>query len=167
MNRHYNVELYRQLALKIRELFPFAAIGADVLVGFPGEKEGDFKKTIDLIDSLPLTYVHAFPYSKRPFTQASGMTETSTKAKKSQRVKAIRALGEEKKLKFYSSQIGTTHECLVEKRDKGTGLMKGTTSNYIPVHILESGEMEHIKNQMVTVEISDVNKNKVFGLIKL
>ena len=167
MNRHYNAELYKELIMKTRSLFPDAAIGADVLLGFPGEKEIDFKKTIDLIDSLPLTYVHAFPYSKRPFTQASGMPEIATKAEKSQRVKAVRALGEEKKLRFYSSLTGTTHECLVEKRDKATGLMKGTTSNYIPVHILNSENFENLENQMVNIEISHVKKNKVFGLIKL
>jgi tRNA A37 methylthiotransferase MiaB len=91
------------------------------------------------------------------------MPDTVTKAEKTQRVRVVRAVGERKRLEFYRSQKGMIHECLVEERNKTTGLMKGTTSNYIPVHILESEKMEHLKNQMVNLKISKIARDKVFG----
>jgi threonylcarbamoyladenosine tRNA methylthiotransferase MtaB len=73
MNRHYSVEEFRQLILKILEISPAAAIGLDVIAGLPGETETLFRETLDLINQLPVSYLHVFSYSKRPGTKAAAM----------------------------------------------------------------------------------------------
>ena len=165
MNRHYTSSYYRNLIMELRTAMPEAAIGADVLVGFPGEDEPAFEKTMELISELPITYVHAFPFSPRPGTVAAAMNDIVPKKEKARRGRAVRNLGNEKKQAFYRSQVGKIFECLVEQQDKETGLWKGLTPNYIPVLINTERDRTDLKNQILTVRITKAEKEMAFGTI--
>ena len=166
MNRHYTSSHYRNLIMELRTAMPEAAIGADVLAGFPGEDEPAFEKTMELISELPITYVHAFPFSPRPGTVAAAMNDMVSKKEKARRGKAVRNLGNEKKQAFYRSQVGKIFECLVEQQDKETGLWRGLTPNYIPVLIEEAGkDRADLKNQILPVRITKAEKGMAFGTL--
>jgi threonylcarbamoyladenosine tRNA methylthiotransferase MtaB len=165
MNRHYTASYYRNLIMELRNAMPEAAIGADVLVGFPGEDETAFEKTMELITELPITYVHAFPFSPRPGTVAAAMNHMVTKKEKAIRGRAIRDLGNEKKQVFYCSNVDKIFECLVEQQDKETGLWRGLTPNYIPVLIETKREQADLKNQVLPVRITKAEKGMAFGTL--
>jgi threonylcarbamoyladenosine tRNA methylthiotransferase MtaB len=136
MHRPYDRKFFSKLVHRIRRAVPAAAIGVDILAGFPGETEGAFKNTYDLIAELPVTYLHVFPFSARPGTPASNYPDPISPKIIKQRCRALRTLGLQKKAQFFRQQLGQTVEVLVEqKRDRLTGLLKGLTSNYIPVLI--------------------------------
>ena len=165
MNRHYTSSNYRNLIMELRTAMPDAAIGADVLSGFPGEDEPAFEKTMELISELPITYVHAFPFSPRPGTVAAAMNDIVPKKEKARRGRAVRNLGNEKKQAFYRSQVGKIFECLVEQQDKETGLWRGLTPNYIPVLIETGKNQADLKNQILPVQITKAEKGMAFGTL--
>jgi threonylcarbamoyladenosine tRNA methylthiotransferase MtaB len=107
MHRWYRAEHYGRRADLIREHLPHAAIGADVIAGFPGETDEDQSTTLTFIESLPLTYLHVFSFSKRPGTQAAALANEVPAAVIKNRARALRALGEKKSTAFRHEQIGT------------------------------------------------------------
>jgi threonylcarbamoyladenosine tRNA methylthiotransferase MtaB len=166
MNRHYTSSHYRNLIMELRAAMPEASIGADVLVGFPGEDEPAFEKTMELISELPVTYVHVFPFSPRPGTVAAAMNDMVPKKEKTIRGRAVGNLGNEKKQAFYRSQVGKIFECLVEHQDKETGLWRGLTPNYIPVLIEKNRkDQEDLKNQILPVHITKAERGMAFGTL--
>jgi threonylcarbamoyladenosine tRNA methylthiotransferase MtaB len=162
MHRPYTRSLFRNQIVKINELLPDAAIGVDTLIGFPGETEKAFENTYSLIDQLPITYLHVFPFSARKGTPASHYPQQVDSKTIKARCKKMRSLGLEKKKEFYKKFTGKPVEVLIEdKRDKSTGLLKGISSNYIPVHV--TGE-DILKNTLAHVRIESVKiDNNVFG----
>ena len=151
--------------MELRTAMPEAAIGADVLAGFPGEDESAFEKTMELISELPITHVHAFPFSPRPGTVAAAMNDMVPKKEKTRRGRAVRNLGNEKKQAFYRSQVGKIFGCLVEQQDKETDLWRGLTPNYIPVLIETGRERADLKNQILPVRITKAEKGMAFGTL--
>jgi len=129
MRRRYDPERFLALTNLIREMIPEAAIGSDIMVGFPGETEEEFLNTYRVAEESPLTYFHVFPYSKRRETPAASMAEQVHSKTIKDRSKRLRALGSRKKKSFFESFIGESFPILVE-----TG-SKGTTPNYIPVRL--------------------------------
>jgi threonylcarbamoyladenosine tRNA methylthiotransferase MtaB len=107
MHRWYRAEHYARRAHLIREHLPHAAIGADVIAGFPGETGEDHATTLAFIDSLPLTYLHVFSFSKRPGTQAATLANEVPAEVIKNRARQLRALGEKKSAAFRKEQIGT------------------------------------------------------------
>lgn len=166
MNRTYTAGAYGELVHRVHGILPDAAIGADVLTGFPGEDRAAFEETRRLVESLPLSYVHAFPFSKRPHTLAAARGETVTAPEKAERVRAIREIGERKRKAFYLSQIGKVLECLVERKEPGPGLVRGTTSNYLSVLVKLPGKTGTwpSQNTMVAVKIKDVRDGVPTGV---
>ena len=142
---------------------PDAAIGVDILIGFPGETEKAFENTYSIIEKLPVTYLHVFPFSSRPGTPAARYPQKVQQKMIKARCEKIRRLGHIKKQVFYKKFLGKTVEILIEgKKDKATGLLKGTTSNYIPVHVVGNDELF---NTMVQVNIDKIEKNNmIFGI---
>jgi len=135
MGRMYSSNEIIELFDRSIDLFPGISIGADVIVGFPGETEKDFQKTVDLISHPGVAYLHVFPFSARPGTPAASMrsemihTETITA-----RAHYLRSLSLEKRNRFRRSQIGTDVLVLVESRTGEDGdRLIGMTDNYIPV----------------------------------
>jgi threonylcarbamoyladenosine tRNA methylthiotransferase MtaB len=107
MHRWYRTEHYARRAHLIREFLPHAAIGADVIAGFPGETAAHHSATLAFIDSLPLTYQHVFSFSKRPNTQAATLANEVPARVIKIRARELRALGENKSSAFRNEQIGT------------------------------------------------------------
>ena len=107
MHRWYRAEHYARRAHLIREHLPHAAIGADVIAGFPGEAGEDHSTTLAFIESLPLTYLHVFSFSKRPGTQAAALANEVPAEVLKSRARDLRALGEKKSAAFRTQQIGT------------------------------------------------------------
>lgn len=132
MKRRYLTKLYSDRVAKIREVMPDAAIGVDVIVGFPGETEERFLETYHFIQSLPITYLHVFTYSERENTEAAAMDGEVPVSERKKRNKMLRILSEKKKMAFYESQIGNTLPVLWEHENK-EGYMYGFTENYVRV----------------------------------
>jgi len=136
MHRPYSAAEFTDTAFKINRLIPHAAIGADVLVGFPGETDAAFKNTFDLIANIPVTYLHVFPFSSRHPAPAASFPDKIRHDVIKQRCAALRKLGNEKKAAFFRKMVGQTREVLIEgRRDKSSGRLLGLTTNYVPVYI--------------------------------
>ena len=161
MKRPYSADIFRQRTAKIRNLIPDAAIGVDILIGFPGETEAAFRNTYELIRELPVTYLHVFPFSARPGTPAAGYPDKVSSAVIKQRCEKMRRLGQIKRIHFYRQFVGKEAEILVEStRHTATGLLKGLSSNYIPVLI--DADDNRI-NKLVKVKFADQIDNALMA----
>jgi threonylcarbamoyladenosine tRNA methylthiotransferase MtaB len=134
MGRHYHPEQYRRLVEAIRDIWPSAAVGADVMAGFPGEEEADFQATVNLLEELPLAYLHVFPYSPRKGTGASKLGPVVPPFVRTNRARFLRILGARKKSSFVDSQIGSRAQVLLE-RPNGENGWEGLTRNYVRVRV--------------------------------
>lgn len=132
MKRRYLTKLYHDRVNKIREVMPHAAIGVDVIVGFPGETEERFMETYNFLNELPITYLHVFTYSERENTEAAEMEGVVPIPERKKRNKMLRILSEKKKMAFYQTQLGKTLPVLWEHENKD-GKMFGFTENYVRV----------------------------------
>jgi len=134
MNRHYTTAFFRQLVQSIRDRMPQAAIGLDVIAGFPGESEAEFANTLRLLQELPVTHLHVFPFSRRPGTPAATMPGQLPGDVIRERAARLRELGEAKLAAFASGFVGSTLEVVVEGgRDGEGGLCRGLSRNYLAV----------------------------------
>jgi len=162
MNRHYSTEAFRNRVAAILDAVPGAGIGIDVLAGFPGEGEGEFERTYRFIESLPLSYLHVFPYSRRPGTTADRMPGHVSEARKKERARALRELGACKRVHFNEGFVGRVLSVLVEgAKDRVTGMMKGFSDNYIPV-LLQNGGTIHA-NRIMGVRAFRTHDEKLVG----
>ena len=132
MKRRYLTKLYNERVNKIREVMPHAAIGVDVIVGFPGETEELFMETYNFLNELPISYLHVFTYSERENTEAAEMDGAVPIPERKRRNKMLRILSEKKKMSFYQTQLGQTLPVLWEHENKD-GRMYGFTENYVRV----------------------------------
>ena len=133
MRRKYNTDLYFSRIELIKKLMPHACIGVDVIVGFPGETEEEFNKTIDYIKSLPVSYLHVFTYSERANTNAHKMNEIVPMEIRRKRSKQLRILSLKLKLQFYNENIGYMGKVLFESKEDN--FLIGFTENYLKVKI--------------------------------
>lgn len=156
MHRPYDRSFFADRVHAVRSAFPLAAIGSDVMIGFPGETESLFENTFALIQDLPLTYLHVFPYSPRPGTPAATYPDPVAKEVAKERCARLRKLAEKKRLDFARKLCGTTAQVLIEqKRDRKTGLLKGLSGNYQTVY-LEGPDT--LKNKVVSAMIQSVTE---------
>ena len=164
MHRPYTSSFFRDLIIKINEGVPDAAIGVDTLIGFPGETEEAFDNTYSLIEDLPVTYLHVFPFSPRSGTPASEYPQKVPPELIKLRCQKMRDLGRVKKNIFYQKFLGEKVEVLMEGgKERSSGCLKGITSNYIPIHVQCDNEHE---NTLVQVRIDKLNSdNTIFGSI--
>jgi threonylcarbamoyladenosine tRNA methylthiotransferase MtaB len=134
MRRPYSVAMYRTLVERLATRIPGLGLGADVIVGFPGETDDDFRCTRALVDALPFSYLHVFGYSDRRGTEGAGLSERVPASTMARRSRDLRALAEMKSLAFRERLVGTEQEALVlEARDRATGALVGLTGNYVEV----------------------------------
>jgi threonylcarbamoyladenosine tRNA methylthiotransferase MtaB len=139
MRRRYLRELYADRVARIKTLMPHAAIGADVIVGFPGETDDDFRETLDFLHTLEISYLHVFTYSERENTHAVEMHPVVPVSIRNERNKILRNLSFQKLQYFRSLHSGQTRKVLFERsRDKA--MMEGFTDNYIKVTALYKDE---------------------------
>ena len=132
MRRRYRREVFHDRVMKIRERIPEAGIGADVIVGFPGETEEDHADTFGFLESLPLSYLHVFAFSPRPGTPAAELPGPVSKHDKERRSRQLIRLSESRRMQFMRSASGQVHEVLFEQRGQD-GMVAGLTGNYIRV----------------------------------
>jgi len=162
MGRNYDAAFFRDLAVKVCASRPDMTVGMDVMVGFPGEDEKAFENTVALVDSLPIAYLHVFPYSRRPGTAAARMENQISEEDKKRRGQALRQLGMMKRQVFLERFIGSSMPVLVEKRkDRASGYLKGFSHNYLPV-LLQNGCDEMI-NTIVSVKLESVISGVLVG----
>jgi len=139
MNRRYTTRQYQQLINKIITELPGISIGTDIITGFPGESDKDFRNTVKFIEQLPLSYMHVFKYSKRPDTKASLMGDQISEIKKKSRVKKLMEISSNKKKAYISKHSGRVLNVIVEKRDVTTGYYNAISDNYLRVYIASEG----------------------------
>jgi threonylcarbamoyladenosine tRNA methylthiotransferase MtaB len=132
MRRRYRREVFLDRVMKIREKMPHAGIGADVIVGFPGETDEDHADTFSFLESLPLSYLHVFAYSPRPGTPAADMPGRVSKQEKEKRSRQLIKLSESRRMQFMRSASGQVQEVLFEQKG-ADGMVAGLTGNYIRV----------------------------------
>lgn len=164
MRRPYTADDFKQLIHKIQARIPDAAIGADILVGFPGENDAAFNATMECIRNLPITYLHVFPFSARPGTPAASYTDPVPVHEIKKRCAQMRRLGKAKRLKFMQGFIGQQMEILVESsRQMATGFLKGISSNYVKVLV---DDKRSLSNQLLSVRISEQVDDALLGIIE-
>tara|TARA_B100001250_G_scaffold202980_1_gene174060 strand:+ start:28045 stop:29355 length:1311 start_codon:yes stop_codon:yes gene_type:complete len=134
MKRRYQTKLYKEKVRRITEEIKNVCIGADVIVGFPGETEEEFNKTINFIKELPISYLHVFSYSERENTMAINLERKVSKKTKAERSKKLRILSEKIQRAFYKRNLNTKHNALFEQKNN-KGMLYGFTDNYIKVKV--------------------------------
>ncbi|UAY51271.1 tRNA (N(6)-L-threonylcarbamoyladenosine(37)-C(2))-methylthiotransferase MtaB [Ferruginibacter albus] len=132
MRRRYKRELYAERVGLIKTLMPHCCIGVDVIVGFPGETEEDFKETFDFLHSLDISYLHVFTYSERANTVALDIKPVVPMNVRNERNKTLRNLSYQKMQYFTQQHIGETRKVLFEENNKN-GMMEGYSDNYIKI----------------------------------
>lgn len=132
MRRRYQKELYAERVARIKELMPHCCIGVDVIVGFPGETEEDFKETHKFLHDLDISYLHVFTYSERANTLAIDMKPVVPMHTRQERNKVLRNLSYQKMQYFTQQHVGQNRKVLFEHAEKN-GMMDGYTDNYIKV----------------------------------
>ncbi len=140
MRRRYQREVFRDRVMKIKERIPDAGIGADVIVGFPGETEEDFEDTFRFLEGLPVSYLHVFAFSPRPGTPAAELPGEVRKQDKERRSRQLIKLSASRRMLFMRNASGKTYDVLFEKKSPD-GMISGLTGNYIRVHIPWSKEL--------------------------
>jgi len=154
MKRRYLTALYTSRVNKIREILPDAAIGVDVIVGFPGETEEKFLETYNFLAELPISYLHVFTYSERDNTEAVSMEGVVPISERKRRNKMLRILSEKKKMAFYQTQLGKVLPVLWEHEEKN-GMMFGFTDNYVRV---QKPYDEKSVNKVERVKLEKISK---------
>lgn len=159
MHRHYDSALFADRIMRIKEKMPEAFIGVDVMVGCRGETPEYFEETYQLLENLPVTQLHVFPYSERPGTAALKIPYIVDDKDKKLRSQRLLELSDKKTEEFYSQYIGTDKEVLFEKASKGKA-MHGFTDNYIRVELPASMALEELDNEIVKVKLTKFNHDK-------
>ena len=158
MHRKYRPWHYAEKVEKIRTLMPDAAIGADVMVGFPGETEGLFEQSRQFIEKLPFTYLHVFTFSPRPGTPAADLGEQVPLHVARQRNRVLRSVSAEKNLNFRSKFLGGTIDAITLHR-AGEEMTEALSDNYIKIQI----RGHHEANRRVGINIHSVSENGLEG----
>jgi len=153
MHRRYNTDLFRQRVETIKQKIPFACIAVDVITGFPGETDEEFQQTFNFISSLPLSYLHVFPYSDRPMAKASKFPDHIQPHVIRQRVNQLLELGKMKQAAFFAENIGTVRPMLAEGTRKDN-FRFGFTDNYIKCAIKDIAMKENDIQPVILKNVS-------------
>ncbi len=161
MNRRYTAEMFVGKIEKITTLFKNVGLGTDVIVGFPGETDTLFEETFRLVEKLPFTYLHVFPFSPRRGTRAYTMANQIEPRIRMEKAKKLRTLGAKKKENFVQRWNGRVVKVLLEGRNY-KGWMKGVTSEYLRVEVPYEASLE---NQLVNVKIEKSESSSAKGKV--
>lgn len=160
MNRRYTTAQFKEVISRCRQQIPDLAIGIDILAGFPGETDEFFSQARKFLEELDFTYLHVFPYSVRPGTQAALYQEQVAKSIKDTRVAILRDLSENKRKSFYSKHLGQTRTVLVEGQRDEKDRLKGFTDNYIAVRFKGP---DSLLNSLAHVHLISLRENYIIG----
>jgi len=159
MRRRYKSNLYTNRVHLIKELMPQACIGADVIVGFPGETDEEFKVTYNYLKDLPISYLHVFSYSERANTTAVRKTGVVPMNVRNERSKMLRILSNKKKWAFYKQFLNSENEVLLESENHD-GFMHGFTKNYLKVQVPFDKELV---NTIQKVHLQELKADCIFN----
>jgi len=163
MKRRYDCAFVMGIVKNINDKIKNAGVGMDVITGFPGEDEALFEETCCFIKSLPIYYLHVFPFSPREGTAAFSMPEKIPGSVKKQRVKKLKTIDNEKRLSFYQKFINTDQIIIPEGKLYRGFFMRGYTDSYMPVYVPFEKNLE---NKMVIVKIKGIEKGLPIGEIE-
>jgi len=164
MNRRYTIKDYSKAAEKLRALRPNMALTTDIIVGFPGETNDDFRKSIHFVEKMGFAQIHVFEYSQRTGTQAANFPEQIPSQIKSTRGKEMRALASDLQQKFLYSQTNTTTTVLFETQTTDTPeTWQGYSDNYCLVEV----QGTNLANTIRDVHIIDIANDKLIGCLTL
>ena len=159
MHRHYDRQLFADKIRRVKAVMPDAFIGVDVMVGCRGETPDCFEETYSLLDELPVSQLHVFPYSERPGTAALKIPYVVDEREKKLRSRRLLELSDAKTAVFYAHYVGQQAEVLFEKAPRGRA-MHGFTRNYIRVELSPQEARPEYDNQLLTVTLGDFNHDK-------
>lgn len=159
MRRHYDSKLFADKINLIKRLMPNAFLGIDVMVGTRGETPEYFEETYNLLNALPVTQLHVFPYSERPGTAALKIPYIVSPKDKKERSQRLLDLSEQKTQDFYAQYIGTEADVLFEKAPRGKA-MHGFTDNYVRVELPAVKAKEEYDNEIIRVKLTGFNRDK-------
>ena len=161
MNRKYDTEKYRQAVNTLRNYMPDVAITTDIIVGFPGESEEDFKQSYEFAQEMKFSKIHVFPYSPKKGTPAAQMKEQISNEIKSERVKILMSLSDKMSKDFIEGFIGKDVEVLFERKCED-GQYEGHTSNYIKVF---ADSKVDIINNIKLVKLKNSDNENAYGTV--
>ena len=159
MNRHYDSAEYMEIVNRLRSVFENSAMTTDIMVGFAGESEEDFKASMAFVKSVGFAKVHVFPYSQRKGTKAAGAPNQVDPAEKERRAKMMGDLVNSEREAFLQSQVGLTEEVLFERLRRG--FLEGYTKNYTPVRVESSDNS--LCGEVCTVRLVSVGDDCCVG----
>ena len=160
MRRRYRRDVFADRVKTIREKLPYAGIGADVIVGFPGESVSDFEDTYSFLEEMPLSYLHVFTFSGRPGTAAELLPGRLPEKEKEARSRSLIALSEKMHLEFVKRNLGQITNVLFE-RTRSEGMISGFTSNYIRAELPWQNKLA---GQIRKVRLLDIERS---GIVKV
>jgi threonylcarbamoyladenosine tRNA methylthiotransferase MtaB len=164
MRRPYNVAMYRRLVERLTGAIPDLGLGADVIVGHPGEKDEDFEATMTLVGELPFSYLHVFSYSDRKGTEAARLPEHVPAPAIRRRSARLRSLAREKNLAFRRRMVGQRREVVVlAERERETGRLLGLTGNYVEVAFDGPADLAR---RIVTVTVSGASAERTVATLE-
>ena len=155
MKRRYLTKLYKNRVEHVKKVIPNACIGADVIVGFPGESEEDFLETYNFIKRLNLSYLHVFTYSERDNTEAVNLKNIVPKKIRSKRSKLLRSLSVQLKRKFYKTQLGSIKDVLFESENRN-GFIYGFSNNYVRV---KSNWRNDLADKIISFKLEEIDND--------
>ena len=159
MRRKYTVDEYKEKIAMVKEFFPYAGIGADIITGFPGETDAHFEETMNLLRELPITHFHPFPYSSRKNTLAAKMDCHVHPNFKKLRMQSLLSLGNAKLNCFSEDQVDTFNDVLFERKNKD-GYWEGYTTNYVKVKVASNIDLQ---NTIREVHLNHFDGENLFG----
>lgn len=163
MRRPYNAAMYRDVVERLIRTAPDAAVGTDLIVGFPGETDEDFAQTVDLVDALPFAYLHVFAYSDRQGTEAATRGHRVDARAISRRSRILRERSGVKARRFRHAMVGRIADALVlDTRDRATGRLVALTGNYIEV-VIDGGD--ELMRRIVPVCITGAGEERAMGAL--
>jgi threonylcarbamoyladenosine tRNA methylthiotransferase MtaB len=167
MGRPYSAEYYSDKIKMIGCIFPDIALATDVMVGFPGESEEDFKKTVEIIKEIAFSKIHVFKFSGRKHTPAYWMGDQVDEEVKSQRSKFIRNIGNELRSNYLRHNIGKVLNVVCEEMDTGDNMANGTSDNYIKVYFqIDKRDFPLLRGRMIKVAVDSEYRNGLLGTVK-
>ena len=164
MRRPYTTATYRRVVERLAGAIPRLGLGADVIAGFPGESEADFAATLEMVRTIPFSYLHVFPYSERPGTAAATLPGRLEPRTVTARARQLREAGAARRRAFHAAMVGRTEDVLVlETRDPDSGELTGLTGNYVEVRFAGP---EYLRCRPARVRVTGAGETAVRGVLE-
>ena len=166
MGRPYTAQYYFEKIRMINRIFPNIALTTDVIVGFPGESEEDFARTVDMIKRIAFSKIHVFKFSKRMHTQAYRMSNQVNEEIKSERSKILRNIGDRLRSSYIKNNIGKLLNVVCEEINIENSTAKGTSGNYIKVYFtMDKEKFPSLRCKILRVAANSEYKNGLWGIL--